>query len=196
MKRLTRSRKIVVALAVLGVVMAAAGLAYASGGEGSLSTEKLKDLGFRAMNFAALLFILVKYLKKPLVDGLSSRRMGIMTKFEELDERKGEAEKTYKTYEAKLGSIDQEVESILESAKAQAEVEKQRILDDANRAAEDIKRKAQQSVQNELSIAKKALREEVAEQAAAMAEELIRKNLTETDQSKLVEEYLDQVGAK
>jgi len=74
-------------------------------------------------------------------------------------------------------------------------VEKTRILEEAERAAEDIKRQAEAAVQAELVDAKRLLRNEVAEQAAAMAEELIVKNLTAEDQVAITEQYLERVGA-
>jgi F-type H+-transporting ATPase subunit b len=39
------------------------------------------------------------------------------------------------------------------------------------------------------------LKNEIADKAAVMAEALILKNLTEEDQVKIVEDYLDKVGA-
>ena len=43
--------------------------------------------------------------------------------------------------------------------------------------------------------AKRLLREEVAKQAAAMAEELLVWNLTPADQIAITEQYLERVGA-
>ena len=195
-----RNKKLKLGFALLcGVVfLGLAGVIYASGdghGEGSLSPAKLKDLGWRAVNFAVLAIILVKFLGKPIVNALNSRRMTIVNQFEDLDERRGEVEQTYKKYEAKLGRVDQEIELIVEAAKAQAETEKTRIIEEAERAAEAIKRKAEMSVQQELTVARKKLREDVAEQAAAMAEEIIRKDFKAADQTSMVNNYLDKVGA-
>ena len=190
--------KFKIVLTVFAALFALAAVnVYASGGGGeydSLSPAKLKDLGWRVMNFAVLLFMLIYFLRKPIVNGLNNRRMGIVNQFEELNARRSEVEETYKEYEQKLGRIDQEVQSILDAAKTQAEAEKNKIIEDASRAAEDIKRKAELSIQYELSEAKKKLREEVAEQAAAMAAGLIQKNFTAADQNNLVEDYLDKVG--
>jgi len=147
------------------------------------------------MNFVALVVILVKFLSKPIANAMSGRRMAIVNQFEELNERRSDVENTYREYEAKIRQIDTEVAGILDAATAQAEVQKAKIIEDANRAAEDIKKKAQMTIQHELSMAKKNLRTEVAEQAAAMAEEIIRKNLTDADQAKLVEDSLEKVGA-
>ena len=120
----------------------------------------------------------------------------VLKRFDDLTSRRTEVEQSYKKYEEKLGRIDHEVQAILDGAKAQGEIEKQKIIDDATRAAADIKRKAELSVQFEFAQAKQALLEEVAEQASSMAASLVQKNFTEADQSKLVTEFLDKVGAR
>ena len=56
-------------------------------------------------------------------------------------------------------------------------------------------RSAEMAVQNQVTEARRTLKNEVAEQAAVMAEELIMKNLTEDDQVKIIDTYLDKVGA-
>ena len=181
-------------------LIAIAGLAYASSGAegsgagGSLSPAKLKDLLWRTLNFAVLLIVLIKVLAKPLANGLRARQQSIKEQFTDLEERKTEADMAYQTYEEKLASIDQEVSDIIQAAIAQGEAEKARIIEEANRAAEDIKRQAEMAIQYELAAAKLRLREEVAGQAVVMAEELIRKNLQEDDQVKIIENYLAKVG--
>lgn len=185
----------------LGMIGLTTAIAFAEGGGGHgaanpLSHEKVMDLLWRTTNFAALVIILVKFGSKPIVSALSSRRMAIVNRFDDLNTRRSEVEQSYKKYEEKLGRIDQEVQEILASAKAQAEIEKQKIIDEATRAAADIKRKAELSVQFEFAAAKKALRDEVAEQAAQMAAVLVQKSFTDADQSKLVSEFLDKVGAR
>lgn len=185
-----------------GMLVLTTALAYAEGNAGGhvpanpLSHEKLMDLLWRTMNFAALLIILVKFGSKPIASALGGRRQAIVNRFDDLNARRNEVEQSYKKYEEKLGRIDQEVQAILESAKAQGEIEKQKIIDDATRAAADIKRKAELAVQFEFAQAQKSLREEVAEQAAGMAAVLVQKSFTAADQSKLVSEFLEKVGAR
>ena len=173
-----------------------ASLAYASSGEGgSLSHEKLMDLLWRTLNFAGLLAILILALKKPIANGLNSRRQAIIEKFDDLEAQKAEAERIYNEYEARLSKIDEEVESIISSAVKQGESEKARIIEEANRAAGDIQRQAEMAIQHELTEAKMRLRSELTEQAVQMAEELIKQNLKKDDQTKMVEDYLEKVGA-
>ncbi|MDD2465322.1 MAG: ATP synthase F0 subunit B [Desulfobulbus sp.] len=164
-------------------------------GKKSLSPEKLKDLFWRAANFLALVVILVKFGAKPIISGLSGRQQQIREELETLTTRRDEAEQSYKEFSAKLAGMEREMDVIVEKAIAQAQIEKERILAEAEKAADDIKRQAEASVVAELEDAKRILREEVAEQAAAMAEELIVKNLTSADQVAITEQYLERVGA-
>ncbi len=160
-----------------------------------ITADKLKDLFWRTVNFIALVVLLVKFLAKPISSGLSGRRQQIKEELEDLQAKRDEAERSYKEFESRLAGMEKEMEVVVEKAIAQAETEKTRILDEAERAAEDIKRQSEAAVQAALVDAKRTLRDEVAEQATAMAEELIVKNLTADDQVAITEQYLERVGA-
>lgn len=188
------------ALAALALVALAATV-YASGGghggghEGPIvSAAKWKDFGWRVMNFIALLIILNKYLKKPLVDGLKGRQQGIKEEFEELETKRAEAEAQYQEYAGRLSGLDAELEKMVQNAVAQGEVEKEKIIANANEAAEQIKRQAEMAVVSAVAEAKKKLTDEVAEQAAVMAEEIIKKNLNADDQKNLVTAFMAKAG--
>lgn len=162
---------------------------------GSLSAAKLKDLFWRVINFIALMIILVKFGAKPIGSALAGRQQKIRDELAELEARKAEAETSYREFEAKLSTVEKDIDRIVEKAIAQAEVEKTKIIEKAEQSAEDIKRQAQLAIQNEIMVARRTLKNDVADQAAVMAEELIIKNLTSDDQVKIIEEYLDKVGA-
>ncbi len=167
------------------------------GGHGGdpLSREKLQDFGWRIVNFIPLLMLLVYFMGKPLGRKLSSRREGIIKEIAELEARREKAEKSYDELQEKLAAVESDIDKIVDRAVAQAEVEKKSILEKAEAAAEEMKRSAQQAVANEVAEARLALRGEVAEKAAAMAQQLIKKNLKADDHKKIIENYLDKVGA-
>ena len=139
------------------LVLAFAAAAYASG-DGAIPKEKWMDLLWRTTNFAGLVIILVFFLKKPFVDGLSSRREGIKDQLDALESRKAEAEQLYKEAEAKLAKLDEEVNAIISEAVKQGEAEKEKIITDAERAAGDIKRQAEMAVAHEVAEAKARLK--------------------------------------
>ncbi len=173
--------------------------AAAAGGHGevkggSLAPAKLKDLLWRTINFIALVILLVKFLAKPIATGLSGRQKQVKEELQELEAKRDDAKAEFKVFETRLAGMEEEMERVVEKAIAQAENEKKRILAEAEQAAEDIKRQAESSIQGELEDAKRMLRDEVAEQAAAMAEELIVSNLTPADQVTITEQFLERVG--
>ena len=182
------------AVAMLGL----AATVYASGGGGHdgpiVSAAKWKDFGWRVMNFIALLIILNKFLKKPLVDGLKGRQQGIREEFEELETKRAEAEAQYQEYAGRLSGLDAELEKMVQTAIANGEVEKEKIIAQANEAASQIKRQAEMAVVSAVAQAKKELKDEVAEQAAVMAEEIIKKNLNTDDQKNLVSAFMAKAG--
>ena len=160
-----------------------------------LTAAKLKDLFWRALNFAALVFLLVKFLAKPIAASLGGRRKEITDELETMQQQRDEAEQEYKAFESRLAGMEDELAELVEKARAMAEDEKTRILAEAEASARDIRRQAEAAVQGTLAQAKSRLQAEIAEQAVAMAEELIVKNLTPEDQVAITEQYLERVGA-
>jgi len=160
-----------------------------------ITATRLKDLFWRTVNFIALVIILVKFLAKPIGSGLTGRRRQIREELDALQLKRNEAERSYKEFESRLAGMEKEMDTVVEKAVAMAEDEKARILSEAEQSAEDIKRQAKAAVEAAVVEAKRKLQVEVAEQAAAMAEELIVKNLTPEDQVTITEQYLEKVGA-
>lgn len=161
----------------------------------SITPAKLKDLLWRTMNFIALLILLIKFGAKPIGNAIAGRQQQVIDELKTLQEKRDAAERSYKEFESRLAGMEKEMEVVVQRAIAQAENEKAKILQDAEKAAEDLKRQAEAAIQAEIVEAKRMLREDLAEQAAVMAEELIIKNLTPDDQVKITEQYLDRIGA-
>jgi F-type H+-transporting ATPase subunit b len=183
-----------VALAFVVVLLPGVVLA-ASGEGGSLSSEKLWDLFWRVINFAVLIFLLVKFGAKPIANSLGGRQKRIKEELQDFERRRDEAQKQYREFEAKLASVEKDIDTIVARAVAQAEVEKAKIIEKAEKAVGDLKRQSELAIQNEIVEARRTLKNEITEQAAALAEELIVKNLKPADQVQIIENYLNKVGA-
>ena len=166
------------------------------GGHGnSLSAAKLKDLGWRIVNFIALMIILVKFAAKPIGSGLAARQKKIKEEIETLEMQRAKAEEQYNEFQRKLATVEADIDKIVEQAIAQAGIEKSKIIEKAEQAAADLKKSAERAIQNEITEARRILKNEVADQAAVMAEEIIKKNLTAKDQVAIIDNYLAKVGA-
>jgi F-type H+-transporting ATPase subunit b len=162
--------------------------------EHAASGEKVDDLIYRVMNFAVMAIALFFILRKPLSNALAQRTEGIKTELEDLEAKREEALKEVALLEERIRSAEGEREEILSDFRAQGEREKQSILDSAHTMAERIKAQAQFTIEQETQQAKAELRKEIADLSASLAEDMLKQNINDDDQHRLVNEYLDKVG--
>jgi len=168
---------------------------HGHGEPGVITKAQVTDLFWRIVNFAALVFLLVYFCAKPLGASLSARRQQVREEVEGLEARRQEAENAYQELVAKLQGIEKDIKEIVDRAVVQAEKERVRIIEAAEKSAADLTRQAEMAVQKELLDAKRLLRDEMADKAAAMAEEIIKTSLTPDDQLRIVDQYLSKVEA-
>ncbi|MCA1906373.1 MAG: F0F1 ATP synthase subunit B [Desulfarculus sp.] len=180
-------------LGAMAVVGLGAGLALASEAGGHHVTGPNLDLVWRAMNFAVLAIVLVVVLRKPLKAGLSGRVEQIKNELAELEAKREEAKRRYAEIEQRLKDAEGEREKILAEFRALGEREKEKILANARQMAERIKAQAQFTIEQETAAAKAELKREIADMSAALAEDLLKQNITAEDHTRLVSEYLAKV---
>jgi F-type H+-transporting ATPase subunit b len=179
---------------VLVLTLALGGLALASsGGAEGAESQKVWDLIWRIMNFAAVVAVLVILLRKPLGQALRGRREGIREELERLEAHRAEAQAELAQAQAELSALAAERDKVLAEYVAQGEAEKARILAEAEAMAERLKDQARKRIELELQAAKKSLTAEVAEAAMAQAAELVKKNISAADHERLRDESLSKM---
>ncbi len=190
----TGKARYVVSLLVIFSVLLAFGAVWASseGGHGD-SAAKVKDLIWRTMNFVVLAGGLIFLLRKPLAQALEARRQGIRDQLDDLEKQKADAEKQLFEYKAKLARLDKEIEKIVAEYVKDGEAVKAKIIEEAKVAAEKLQAQAKKNIEHEFQKARQALKAEMSEQAVSMAEALIRKNIDDEDQERILDEYLTKV---
>lgn len=196
---------IVVGISVVLLFVVLAINAHAGGHEGAEHHESLytalaenplpllKDLLWRVVNFAILLWILIKFTGKPLKNYFANRREVLIKAIDEAREAKEAAERLYREYEKKIAGLDDEVKELESRIRSEAEAEKQRILSEAEQFAVKVKRQAEQMANQEVIMAKRRLKDEAANLSMQAAEKMIKENISAADRDKMVENYLEKV---
>ena len=168
--------------------------AWAAGGGADRSADLL-DLLYRWINFALLVTILVVVLKKVDVKQyFTSRIEGIRKELEDLKKQREAADGKARDLESKLKAFEGERKEILAQFKAEGLAEKERILAEARDRAKQIVEQAEVSIQFEMQTAKERLKEEVVALAAQRAEEIITREMTDKDQDRLVNDFIEKLG--
>ena len=186
-----KARYVVGLVAVLAVVFVS-GVVFAAGGGGG-GLDKTKDIIWRTMNFVVLAGALIFLLKKPIGQALAARRQGIKDQLDDLERQKQEAEQQLSEYQQKLNQLEQEVEKIVAEYVKDGEAMKAKIIEEAKASAEKLQDQAKKNIEQEFDKARKGLKAEMAHQAVAMAEELIKKSIDDEDQKRIISEYLTKV---
>jgi len=168
-----------------------AAVAMASSGEAVQKHWTTNDW-IRVMNFSVLVIALFFVSKKPVADALNGRIEDIKNQLEELEGKKTDAEKTLAEYEKKIATLEDEVAVIETQYKEQGESAKQRILEAAKNSAEKLEAQAKRNIENEFQQAKQELQAEIMTKALETAEEIVKKSISDKDQDRLVDEYLEK----
>lgn len=151
-------------------------------------------LAFAAINFLLFVFVLRKYALPAVRDSLKRRRETIVQALSEAKKAQEEAEALQREYRQKLAGLAAEQERLRQQALGDAEREKTRLLEEAQKMAERVRIDIQLTARRELAEARRLLREEVAAQAVRLATELVRSRLTPGDQSRLIQDLVQEVN--
>ena len=172
------------------------GAALAAGGHGGADRSgDLLDLLYRFINFALLVIILYVVLKKANIKGLfAARGEEIEKRLEALKQGKEEAEKKYRDLEQQIREFEKSRQGIVDQFRAEGLAEKQRIIAEAEARVTQILEQAQATMVREVESAKERLKQELLGLAAQQAEEILERQMTEKDQDRLVDEFIERVG--
>jgi F-type H+-transporting ATPase subunit b len=198
--RFTKKRSLVIAaifmIAFCSMVMASSG-GHDSHASHDAHAEKtwVSTDTYRVMNFLVLVVALFLLLKKPASQALNSRISDIKEELETLESEKTAAEKKLAEYNQKFSDLENEAKQLLDDYIKQGESAKQRIIDEAKLTADKMQAQAKKNIDQEFGLAKKALQEEIMDRAVALAENLIKNNITNEDQDRLIGEFTEKVVA-
>ena len=106
---------------------------------------------------------------------------------------KKQAEDVKEKYDEKLRNVSQEAHTILVSARAHADQEKQQIIKEANDEALRIKKNANERQKRD---AQKEMKKAISDVALSAASQLIKKEMDEKTQKQFVEDFIEQAGDK
>jgi F-type H+-transporting ATPase subunit b len=152
--------------------------------------------GFALVNFGIFLAIMSRLAWRPLKQFMITRHDTIANDLDAASRLRAEAEATLKQYEAKIGGLDREIDTLLATIRKEAEAEKARIMAAAEAEAKRLKEDAERQIAAEIDRARRELRRGVIEAAVAAAQESLHKNIAADDQRKMAEKYVADVEAR
>ena len=153
----------------------------------------LVGLVFQVINFLLLLYLLNRFLFKPLLARMDERTAKIEKGLEDAETAARDRELARAEREAAVSEARKEAAEMLARANKIAEDTRNEILTDARTEAEKVTQRAREEINAEKEKAMSELRSQVADLALDAASKLVRSDMNATTQRRLVEEFLAEV---
>jgi len=150
----------------------------------------------QAINFLILIFLLSKFLFKPLTTFLADRSAGIQKSLAEAKAAHESAVKAQSEHQAQMREAQREIAAIREQGQREVEAERQRLIQASREEAERLVAQARAEIETETARAKASLRDEAADLAVAAAARLLGRTMGGDDQKRLAEQYVGELGGK
>jgi F-type H+-transporting ATPase subunit b len=180
---------------LVGLALAQPGAALAAAEEPGIINLNVTVL-IQAINFLILIFLLSKFLFKPLAKFLADRSAGIEKSLAEAKAAHEAAAKAQTEYQAQVREAQREIAAIREQGQRDVEAERQRLIQASRDEAGRLVALAKSEIEMETKRAKAGLRDEAAGLAVAAAERLLGRTMGGEDQKRLAEQYVRELGGK
>ena len=147
-------------------------------------------------NLFITLFVFKKFFWNKVLDILDQRRAAADKEITEAQAARSEAMEIKATYEQNMRDSKAKADQLLLSAQQTAALRGEEIIQDAQRTAVAIKQKAEADIAQEKKKALNDAKNEISEMAMAIAGKVVGRELTTADQSKLVDNFIDELGGQ
>jgi F-type H+-transporting ATPase subunit b len=148
----------------------------------------------QVVNFLILIALLSKFLFKPLTRFLAERAEGIEKSLVEARLARESAARAQEEYRNQILATQREAAVLREQAQREVEAERQRLLKESREEAQRLVAEGKAQIEAETRRAKASLRQEVIGLSLLVAERILGRAMTASDQTRLAEQYLRELG--
>src|SRR5450631_1161046 len=103
-------------------------------------------VGAQAINFIILVWLLKRFLYKPILDAVDAREKRVAAELADADAKRAEAKKERDEFQHKNEEFYQQRAELLSKARAEAKAERELLLREARRAADALSAKRQETL--------------------------------------------------
>jgi F-type H+-transporting ATPase subunit b len=140
-------------------------------------------VGAQALNFIILVWLLKRFLYKPILDAIDAREKRIAAELADADAKKAEAQKERDEFQHKNQEFDRQRAALLDQATQEAKSERERLINEARTAADALATSRQQALRSDAQSLSQTIRHRTEQEVFAIA----RKALTDLATTSLEE---------
>jgi F-type H+-transporting ATPase subunit b len=152
-------------------------------------------IGAQALNFIVLVWLLKRYLYKPILDAIDAREHRIATELADAAAKEAEAKKERDEFQHKNQVFDQQRAELLSKATDEAKAERQRLLDEARQAADALSAKRQAALRGDAQRLNQAISRRAQQEVFAIARKALTDLATTNLEERVVEVFIRRLHA-
>ena len=149
---------------------------------------------FVLLNTLLVYFVAKKYLTGPIMKVIAQRQKEIEDTYGEAEAAKTDAEAMQAEYRKRLSDAKSEANEIVKAANATATQQAGQLMDEAQKEAAALKRRAEQDIETERKKAAMELKGDISLLALALAGKVVEKELDASTQQSLIDGFLNDLG--
>ena|SRR3990167_3262170 len=152
------------------------------------------QLLFQIVNFGILIFLLNRFLYRPILKVIEARNKKIEDSLKAAEATLKEKEKISELKKLAIAEAEKEAAKIVEAAKSQADHSGKQIIATAQSEAEAAVTKKMALLQDALDQEEKRLRLRLAELVVATTQQVLKSSLGRDDQKKIIDRQIKELG--
>lgn len=145
------------------------------------------------INFLILLFVLKKFLYKPILEVFEKRRKKIKKSLEDAAKMEKKVAELKEIEKREMHQIQLQAREIIREAKDEAEKTKQKIIKEAEKEAEELLSKTKQEIEARKKKIISEMQKETADLTVLATLKILEKRMDERTQKQLVEEAIQEL---
>jgi len=149
----------------------------------------------QVVNFLILVWLLKRFLYKPIVNAIDAREKRIAAELADADATKAEAQKERDAFQHKNEEFDRQRAALVSQATDQARAERQRLLEEARKAADTWRAKREETLRNDARSLNRAIRCRTQQEVFAIARKVLTDLATTSLEERLGEVFTRRLRA-
>ncbi len=152
-------------------------------------------VGAQALNFIILVWLLKRFLYKPIVNAIDAREKRIAAELADADAKKAEAQKERDEFRQKNEEFDRQRAALLSKAADEAKTERQRLVDEARKAADALSVRRQEALQSDARNLNQAIGRKIQQEVFAIARKVLSDLASTSLEEQICDVFIRRLGA-
>jgi F-type H+-transporting ATPase subunit b len=147
-------------------------------------------VGAQALNFLILVWLMRRFLYKPILDAIDARERKIAAELADAAAKEAEAQKQRDEFQHKNEELDRQRGALLKKATDEAKAERQRLLDEAREAADALSAKRKETLRSDADSLNQAIRRRAQQEVFAIARKALADLATASLEERMAEVFV------